>query len=81
MEGRFTGECFGCTMVVQLGKVDNASHGALLFPDDHHTVTPCHCFMVWHTFNDAKGFMMQELIEYALLPMHCQGSRIGCALP
>ncbi len=60
MEWRFTGECFACTMLVQWGKVDSPSWGAVLFPGDHHSVTPCHSFTMWHTFDDAKGLVTQE---------------------
>ena len=56
MEWRFTGECFAC-IIVQWRKVDSQSWGAVLFPGDYHSMTPCHSFTMRHTFDDDKDLV------------------------
>ena len=40
-----------------------------MLPCVHHAMAPCHRLAIWHTFNDTKGFVAEEVVVYSLLPV------------
>ena len=53
-----------------------------MFASDHHSVTRCHWFYIWYTFDDTKCFITEEGLIYTLLALGasrsvaCLGSRV-----